>query len=106
MKKIIFVLILNIIFASSSFADAAKMNAGKEIFTGKGMCASCHVLKAANSQGQVGPNLDELKPDIKKVLLSVTNGKGVMPAFGKLGMLNKTEIDIVSFYVANSAGKQ
>jgi hypothetical protein len=29
-----------------------------------------------------------------------------MPAFGKLGMLNKTEIDIVSFYVANSAGKQ
>ena len=106
MRKFVFIFYFNIFFASISFADVSKINAGKEIFTGKGMCASCHVLKAAESQGQVGPNLDELKPDIKKVLLSVANGKGIMPAFGKLGMLNKTEIDIVSFYVANSAGKQ
>lgn len=105
MKKFIFIFFFNIFFASISFADAAKMNAGKEIFTGKGMCASCHVLKAADSQGQVGPSLDELKPDLKRVLVSVTNGKGIMPAFGKLGMLTKTEIDIVSFYVANSVGK-
>ena len=105
MKKIIFVLILNIIFASSSFAEAAKMNAGKEIFIGKGMCASCHVLKAADSQGQVGPSLDELKPDIKRIIMAVTAGKGIMPAFGSTGMLTKTEIENVAFYIVNSAGK-
>ena len=105
MIKFVYIFFFNILFASISFADASKMSAGKEIFTGKGMCASCHILKAAEAQGQVGPNLDELKPDIKKVLLSVTNGKGIMPAFGKIGMLNKSEIDIVSLYVASSAGK-
>ena len=35
----------------------------------------------------------------------VTYGLGVMPAFGEEGILTKEEIDIVSFYVANSAGK-
>ena len=34
----------------------------------------------------------------------VTHGLGVMPAYGE-GILTKEEIDIVSFYVANSAGK-
>jgi len=105
MKQIIFILFFNIFFASMSFADASKISAGKKIFTGKGMCGSCHILKAADSQGQVGPSLDELKPDLKRVLVSVTNGKGVMPAFEKLGMLTKAEIENVSFYVANSAGK-
>ena len=33
---------------------------GEELFTSQ--CASCHVLEAAGSQGQVGPNLDEVLP--------------------------------------------
>ena len=35
----------------------------------------------------------------------VTYGLGVMPAYGEEGILTKEEIDIVSFYVANSSGK-
>jgi mono/diheme cytochrome c family protein len=105
MKKFIFIFVFNIFFASSSFADAAKMNVGKEIFIGKGMCGSCHVLKAADSQGQVGPSLDELKPDLKKIIMAVTTGKGIMPAFGSTGMLTKTEIENVAFYIINSSGK-
>ena len=34
----------------------------------------------------------------------VTYGLGVMPAYGE-GILTEEEIDIVSYYVANSAGK-
>ena len=34
---------------------------GKTIFTTN--CGSCHTLKAAGTSGEVGPNLDELKPD-------------------------------------------
>ena len=42
---------------------------------------------------------------IESVKDIVTYGLGVMPAFGEGGILTKEEIDIVSFYVVNSAGK-
>ena len=71
----------------------------------KRMCSSCHVLKAAGSTGNIGPNLDDLKPLEEQVRGVVTEGLGVMPAFGEEGILSKEEIDIVSFYVANSSGK-
>ena len=35
----------------------------------------------------------------------VTYGLGVMPAYGEENILTKEQIDIVSFYVANTAGK-
>ena len=35
----------------------------------------------------------------------VTEGLGVMPAFGDEGLLTSEEIDAVSYYVANSSGK-
>ena len=35
----------------------------------------------------------------------VTYGLGVMPAYGEDGILTKEEIEIVSNYVVNSAGK-
>ena len=38
--------------------------AGKQVFTGVGTCASCHVLAAAGATGTVGPSLDtRLKAD-------------------------------------------
>jgi len=87
-----------------SFADEAKMKKGLEIFNETAGCAACHVLKAAGSEGNIGPNLDDLKPLEEQVRGVVTEGLGVMPAFGE-GILSKEEIDIVSFYVANSSGK-
>src|SRR4051812_49189320 len=74
---------------------------GKQIFTQN--CSSCHTLKDANAKGQVGPNLDDLKPDQPTVQTQVANGGGGMPAFK--GTLNQGQIQAVSQYVASVAGK-
>lgn len=88
-----------------SSAHADQMKQGKAVFDGAGMCASCHVLKAAGAVGDVGPSFDVLKPSIDVVKRAVTEGIGIMPAFGADGILTPKEIEDVSFYVANSAGK-
>ena len=88
------------------FADEAKMIKGLEIFNETAGCAACHVLKAAASEGNIGPNLDTVEGlSYDSVMDIVTHGLGVMPAFGEDEILTKDEIDIVSFYVANSVGK-
>ena len=88
----------------SLIADDAKMKKGLEIFNETAGCAGCHTLKAAGSDANIGPNLDTVTLTEELVKEMVTHGLGVMPAYGE-GILTKEEIDIVSFYVANSAGK-
>ena len=73
---------------------------GKKIFLGDGNCATCHTLQDANSNGNIGPNLNEIRPDIARVLSAVTNGIGVMPAYE--GQLSTEEIKAVANYVAKS----
>ena len=73
---------------------------GKKIFLGDGNCATCHTLQDANSNGNIGPNLNEIRPDIVRVLSAVTNGIGVMPAYE--GQLSTEEIKAVANYVAKS----
>ena len=75
-------------------------NQGKIIFMGDGNCAICHSLDDANSNGKVGPNLNEIKPDISRVLMAVTNGIGVMPAYQ--WQLSEEEIEAVATYVVES----
>jgi len=75
---------------------------GKAVFAKAG-CGSCHTLKAAGSTGNVGPNLDQLKPNQDAVDRQVTNGGGGMPPFK--GQLTAAEIQAVSKYVADNAGK-
>jgi mono/diheme cytochrome c family protein len=70
--------------------------AGEPIFTSAG-CNACHTLAAANANGQVGPNLDELKPDYDAILEQVENGGGGMPPFP--GQLSDDEIRNVSAFV-------
>jgi len=53
----------------------------------------------------IGPDLDSLKPSEEQVKGVVTEGLGVMPAFGEEDLLTSEEIDAVSYYVANSSGK-
>src|SRR5882757_2441598 len=76
---------------------------GKTVFTTN--CGSCHTLKAAGTSGEVGPNLDELEPDLATVEHQVVNGGGGMPAFGKEGLLNAKEIKAVATYVSTVAGQ-
>ena len=108
MKVRKFLLIIFFIFTiniQNSSADDAKMIKGLEIFNETAGCAGCHILKAAGSEGNVGPNLDTVNLTEELVKEMVTHGLGVMPAYGEEGILTKEEIDIVSFYVANSSGK-
>jgi len=100
MKKILLALL--IVFSSSAFADP-KMELGIEIFNNKAQCGVCHTLQAAGSEGQIGTNLDELKPLMLQVVSAVTNGIGVMPAFE--GMLSSEEIEAVSYFVSTSTNQ-
>ncbi len=70
---------------------------GKAVFASAG-CGRCHTLAAAGASGQVGPNLDELKPDAATVEAVVTSGSGVMPSFK--GQLSSEEIKAVAAFAA------
>jgi mono/diheme cytochrome c family protein len=43
-------------------------------------CGVCHTLSAANTNGKVGPNLDQLKPPASLVLRTINNGCLQKPA--------------------------
>ena len=101
MKKNLFILVL-IFFSKISFADE-KMILGLEVYNNKAQCGICHSLQAAGSEGQIGPNLDDLKPQINQIILAVTNGIGVMPSWE--GILTSKEIEAVAYYIFNSTNK-
>lgn len=75
---------------------------GEAVFASAG-CGGCHTLKAAGTNGNVGPNLDEAKPSKELVTDRVTNGKGVMPSFSD--SLSAAQIAAVADYVSRSAGQ-
>jgi len=74
---------------------------GKQTFTQN--CGGCHTLADAKTNGQVGPNLDEIGPDKATVQRQVINGGGKMPSFK--GKLTTAQIDGVATYVSSVAGK-
>jgi cbb3-type cytochrome c oxidase subunit III len=80
---------------------AKKTTNGKDIFTAN--CGSCHTLKDAGTNGTVGPNLDQLKPNLAIVQHQVINGGGAMPAFK--GTLTAAQITAVAKYVSSVAGR-
>ena len=73
--------------------------AGKAVFAGAGGCGACHTLSDANATGQVGPDLDLLKPTEEMVVSQVTNGGGGMPPFK--GTLTEQQIQDVAAYVSS-----
>jgi mono/diheme cytochrome c family protein len=48
--------------------------AGKVVFLST--CGACHTMKAAGTAGNIGPNLDKVKPALTQALLikAITNG--------------------------------
>jgi mono/diheme cytochrome c family protein len=116
-KKIFLVLIFLIFSVSSctdpkevaesesqeAVASVALMELGLEVYNNKAQCGMCHTLQAAGSEGQIGTNLDQLKPSMLQVVSAVTNGISVMPSFE--GMLSSEEIDAVAYYVFESTNK-
>ena len=97
-KKILLILIF-ILFNSWTFADD-KMDLGLQVYNNKAQCGVCHTLQSAGSEGQIGPNLDILKPQIPQIIFAVTNGIGVMQSWESI--LTYEEIEAVAYYVFNS----
>src|SRR5512133_3594111 len=72
---------------------------GAKVFAGAG-CGKCHTLAAAKSKATVGPNLDQLRPDARRVERQVRNGGVGMPSFSK--KLTEIEISQVAEFVSES----
>jgi mono/diheme cytochrome c family protein len=88
---------------------------GRELFGVH--CSVCHTLAAANANGKVGPNLDQLKPPKTLVLNTILNGcvqnppKGSAQAclgFGTMpqSVLQGKDAEDVAAFVAKVAGNE
>ena len=98
-KIIYYAFITTTLLSQNTKADDL-FDKGKLIFMRDGNCATCHTLADANSNGNIGPNLNEIKPNFARVLSAVTNGIGVMPAYE--GQLSTEEIKALAIYVEES----
>ncbi len=90
--------------AQNKDQDGMTLEAGKKIFTrtAQPACTICHTFKHAGASGEIGPSLDELKPDAARVEKAVRNGIGQMPAFSNL---SDADIRLVAKYVSSVAGQ-
>ena len=102
-KKNFYLLVIIIFF--NFFSIPVKSDAlfemGKDVFLNKAVCSTCHTLADAGSNSQIGPNLNEIRPDKMTIMNVVTNGIGVMPPYE--GQLTQEEIEAVAHYVSTSA---
>ena len=101
-QKCLFISLISMMFFQNVQSDEV-YDKGRKIFLEKGNCAMCHTLAEAGSKGNIGPNLNEIKPDMMRVINVVTNGIGVMPSFQE--MLSTSEIEFVAKYVSESSNK-
>ena len=44
---------------TGGLAEEGSASQGQQLFIGEGRCGSCHTLRAAGTQGKIGPNLDD-----------------------------------------------
>ena len=97
-KFFYFILILssNLFFLPAHSDQMFEM--GKDVFLNKANCAACHTLAEAGSNGQIGPNLNQIKPNMMRVISVVKNGIGIMPPLEEL--LSSQEIEAVAHYVS------
>ena len=99
-----FYFLVVIIFVDFFFLPAQSddmFDLGKYVFLNKAVCSTCHTLADAGSNSQIGPNLNEIRPNKMTVMNAVTNGIGVMPTYED--QLTPEEIEAVAHYVSISA---
>ena len=105
MKKLFLNLLsATLLFISASIIQANAdelFNKGKEVFLEGGNCAACHSLADAGSIADIGPNLNQIRPQVQTILMAVRNGIGVMPAME--GILTDEEIEAVAHYTSIAA---
>jgi mono/diheme cytochrome c family protein len=85
--------------SSGGGGQSTTLGRGGHLFADR--CGSCHALSAAGTNGQVGPDLDKLRPSAANVEAAIANGPGVMPA----GLLPGAHARAVARWVADHAGR-
>jgi len=90
------------LLASAASVHAQAEDAGKALFTGGATpaCIECHTLKDADAMGYVGPSLDELKPDARRVINALKNGKDLMKPYPGL---SDAQIEAIARYVERAS---
>jgi len=89
---------------SSPIPADADATVGAKVFR-TAACGSCHTLKAANAGGQIGPDLDAVRPSFATVRAKVAQGGGGMPSFK--GQLTPQQIrDVAAFVAKKPAGSR
>ncbi len=76
----------------------AETDQGRQLFVSN--CSGCHTLADAGTNGQVGPNLDDVQPDAGQVRSAIESGPGVMPE----NLVEGPDLDAVAQYVATATG--
>jgi len=81
---------------------AAQLERGKVLFKSAAVpaCAICHTLQDAGTTGAIGPNLDELKPDMERVLKVLKSGLGAMPSYA--ATMSEDDMKAVAAYVMHA----
>lgn len=88
----------------SQAAGDASLDLGRRLFSSGATpaCALCHTLKDASAAGEVGPSLDQLRPDPERVTKALLNGIGPMPSYRE--RLTQEQIEALARYVSQVAG--
>jgi mono/diheme cytochrome c family protein len=88
-------------------ADVSNLTAaeqhGQELF-GK-RCIYCHTLKASNASAQVGPDLDNLRPNKALVLDAILKGRAQGNGQMAAGIYTGKDAEDVAAYVAKAVGQ-
>lgn len=95
--------IIAVAAAAAEADDEARMDLGRRVFVeiARPQCALCHTLADAGATGEIGPVLDELRPDYDRVRKAVVDGIGPMQANQ---VLSDEEVDAVAHYVSTATG--
>jgi cytochrome c553 len=98
-KTLIALLAASVLVAGCGGSKSGSSSTGAKVFASAG-CGGCHTLSAAKSNGQTGPDLDQLKPSYAAVVHQVSSGGGGMPSFS--GKLSDGQINDVARFVTDS----
>src|SRR5438132_13168463 len=98
-KTALALLASTVLVAGCGGGKSATNAAGAKVFASAG-CGGCHTLSAANSNGQSGPDLDQMKPSYGAVVRQVSSGGGGMPSFS--AKISKGQVRDVSGYFGDS----
>jgi mono/diheme cytochrome c family protein len=88
-------------------ADVTNLTAsekrGRDLFGER--CANCHTLQAANAVAQVGPSLDQLRPNKALVLDAIENGRARGNGQMAAGLYVGRDAEDVANFVAKAVGQ-